>query len=246
MAVSANANTLNIKTFMENTECCVYGVPNTFNRFNHAASRVYGFFWVSSGITVNFDFKHNNEYIRRTLLNTCLESNNNDINTMESFCTHWSNSKCTNGTISMPSIIHHTNVYNVMNQIPNSTTNYAVMLLAPNALCFQDTNQHKGVAGKCWPASKKLIVQDWEYIVDDDYSTNIKDFDCVAYEMVHEIGHLYGVQDHYNNSYGVEKDNCIWGKNKYDENIYRSLIMCDDCSQILKNNKSKFNHTPIN
>lgn len=243
LMVSANANTLNIKTFMTENQFVVYGMPGSFSRLTYTTSKVHGFYLVSSGINVNFEFKTDNEHIRETLLETC---SNGDFLSVFLGCRHWDNSECTNGTISMPSIKHHTNGFNVMNQLPNATTNYAVMLLSPNRGCCQDY-KHIIFEGVCWQTLKELIVGDFDYVY-DEYSatTHTAPYDYVAYNMVHEIGHLYGVKDHYDKSYGESVDNCIWGLNKNDPDIYKNLTVCSRCLQILKNNKSKFNHTPIN
>ncbi|MGN0621977.1 MAG: hypothetical protein ACI4I9_08920 [Porcipelethomonas sp.] len=242
---SAYSNYLNIKVFLASNEFTVYDLPYAYNtRFQMIDSTVNSFFYVVAGINVDLHSGLSNEYIKTTILEDC---SNYNVNRMNLICDHWSNSECNNSSPSMPSIKHHTNVYNVMNQIPNATSNYAVMLLTPNRLCSRKSTTHKNIIGATWSASNRLIVSDMDYVHFKDYAETFSKSrtEYGRYNMVHEIGHLFGVGDHYDRSYGEDKDNCIWGINRFDYEIYSKLKICSDCQQTLNANKYKYNHTPI-
>lgn len=244
LTVSADANTLNIQVHMAQNQFTVYGLPGSFDRLTNTTAKVRQFYLSTTGIKLNFDFYTNNNYIHETLLETCSGRSILDMLDMFLGCRHWENTECTNGTISMPSIIHHTNAQNVMNQLPNATTNYAVMLLSPNSYCMNFDTRHSKIYGKTWPSLKELTVSDLDYVYDEEYSSKTKlgSYDFAACVMAHEIGHLYGITDHYYD----ENVNCIWGKNREEENIYTKMVVCSNCLKTLRENVGKYNHTPLN
>ncbi len=93
-----------------------------------------------------------------------------------------------------------------------------------------------------------IIVQDYDYTLDDVYDVdnwlgNSTEIAYVSKTVAHEIGHLYGVEDHYNTLYGTDKDNCIWGYNKDVWNVANELEMCSDCYEIIRENRNKFSHS---
>lgn len=53
LMVSANANTLNIKTFMSKNQFTVYGMPGSFSRLTQTTSKVSVFYKGIAGINVN-------------------------------------------------------------------------------------------------------------------------------------------------------------------------------------------------
>lgn len=59
----------------------------------------------------------------------------------------------------------------------------------------------------------------------------------------HEIGHLYGVTDHYNTIYGDDRDNCMWGANYSNESVINNMLICNTCKNTITNNKSRYNHS---
>ena len=71
--------------------------------------------------------------------------------------------------------------------------------------------------------------------------------------ILHEIGHWYGVKDHYggdvdstdsidpDKNLGYSKD-CIYGENKENENVAGNLILCDGCKNIIQKNLNGYNH----
>ena len=65
--------------------------------------------------------------------------------------------------------------------------------------------------------------------------------------IIHELGHLYGVDDHYDATVGPNdslgrSDNCIWGINKDDPNVNSNYTMCSYCTSVLKEHCGNFNH----
>ncbi len=89
-----------------------------------------------------------------------------------------------------------------------------------------------------------MVVRDYDYTVyEQTWMGNYENVLWVSKTVAHEIGHLYGVEDHYGVVYGDDRDNCIWGKNKEDESVCESFSMCETCYNTIKNNNGLFNHS---
>ena len=71
---------------------------------------------------------------------------------------------------------------------------------------------------------------------------------------IHELGHLYGVIDHYGGFNGLNttqdmqdrysdrgySSRCIYGEDKYDSSVMEDLIICDGCKSWIIENRSRF------
>ncbi len=72
--------------------------------------------------------------------------------------------------------------------------------------------------------------------------------------LIHEFGHFYGVQDHYDNgvpstdqmNYDAGEDifseYCMYGEKLHDGIVLTNLTICEGCQRTIRTNMNKFNH----
>lgn len=86
----------------------------------------------------------------------------------------------------------------------------------------------------------------------------INNFNSEASELktvVHEFGHMFEVQDHYEIGdvpstdemnemvgYALYSSTCIYGEDKETSAVLSGLIICNGCKQTIEANRTKYNH----
>ena len=143
---------------------------------------------------------------------------------------------CVNGNL------HHNNIYMFRNDLPSyDANNMCAVYLTASTLCATNNSSHFDVDGVTWPNSMACIVRDPDY----DYSHD--DDNPYAYSrmvMVHEIGHLFNVEDHYSNYATANSEpDCIWGDNAYNYRIAKTCSTCSTCHNTIVNNRNLYHHT---
>ncbi len=118
------------------------------------------------------------------------------------------------------------------------------MYITATRLCSKDGTTHQdNIYGTHYSSNHTMIVRDTDYINQNVVSLYDYEIYLVCKTVAHEIGHAYGVADHYNTVYGDDRDNCIWGRNKNNPDVYEDLVICDECRQTILANGNKFNYT---
>ena len=166
-------------------------------------------------------------------------------------CPHATSSGCTNsqifynGTISYAAL-HHTNIYNMLARVgaPTSSTTAKITYLG-RKMCVKTGSQcaETGYAGLALEPIRLVAVMNYESVEGEIASS------------IHELGHLYGVIDHYggfNSAYNTDtiddkypgrdySRRCIYGEDKFeDPSVTRDIIICDGCKSWIIENRGKF------
>lgn len=105
---------------------------------------------------------------------------------------------------------HHTNVFKVRDDFFSktgfNTSNCVAVYLSCGIFCHGNNSAH----GNTFTAYDFLEVRDSDYV---RYNTSLADTKYINYTsevLAHEIGHLYGVLDHYNTEYVVLAEKPLW------------------------------------
>lgn len=136
----------------------------------------------------------------------------------------------------------HNNLNYFVNDTPayNASNECAVYLTA-SSICLNSAEEHKFAFGVANPSTMFIVSQDSDYF---QYHDDDSPYAYAISTLAHEIGHLYGVKDHYNlDTITVNNPNCIWGDNRESYEILKSCTICTVCKNIIKNNSEKFHHT---
>ncbi len=143
---------------------------------------------------------------------------------------------------------HHTNAaYNLEEIFPNPLTTRFYLHVTAASLCWKRESSHYAVEGLNRHTSTKsrMIVFDNDSVKIHNVSNWLGDTNNIIYvtgTIVHELGHAYGVEDHYDIHYFDARDDCLWGYNHDDEDINDHLQMCSVCYSTIRDNTS-VNHS---
>ena len=238
----ATANTMNIIPYYDISTTTQYGVPGMFlTRFPHVATRVSGLYMGLASIHLNFSsFNQNGSTVVTTNMGTCITSKTN----YDGRCTHFSN--CNNS--------HHTNYVILANQVlvnySFNSSNYVALYLSCGRFCYNYSTGHSEIRGHAFPSSNLILVQDYDFSIDEDdyhyviprdvYITDLEHTDYVSGTLAHEIGHLYGATHHYN---GTGEEYCLWGDKRHDPEVVYHLTVCSPCQQTIYSNRGNYNHS---
>lgn len=215
------------------SELGTYGVPNAFhNRYDYYSGRVYTFYRAMWEIRIDFKVPASGNVVI-SCVDSCLSGNS----TYDAFCTHTTNTLCNNlGSL------HHTNAQVIKNYLypnPRPLSNYADLYVTSTRICSKNSGVHNSLNGICFTTDKCMLVRDTDY-TKSYYSSASLDMYYVSATLVHEIGHLYGVTDHYNTYYGDARDDCMWGYNHTQYNIVSRFQICDGCRAVVSANADKY------
>lgn len=239
MSAGAAERTLNLVTTFGTSETSQYGVPSAFiGRFNVVTQEVSDFYSSEFGISVNFS-KPASNYVVWSPADTCRRST-----TPDALCSHASNSQCTN-----TGPYHHTNCGYMLSELyPDGRELVYGLELHFTAvkLCAVESKfgEHIVVNGVTDCNEGTIIVRDMDYTMGNYNVQNwlgdtFHNAGVVAV-TAHEIGHLYGIKDHYDAS-NTKNDMCIWGHYSYTHNVMDQLLICDDCRATIQANARKYN-----
>lgn len=231
----AASRQLNIITTFDISETATYGVPNAFfSRFDAIATKVADAYRNNFSITLNFT-KPTYNYVVSSFAYECRQQYNSYFNDI---CGHAINSNCSN---SGP--LHHTNYHVIKNDVmPTLSSNAIDMHVTAVKLCRVRNGEH----GELIPGvnfGESIIVRDTDYTIETGVlNPSFCNVVFYARTVAHEIGHSYGVQDHYS-SPTDGSPNCIWGYNRSRDDVADNLYMCSACRVTIMQNANKFNHS---
>ncbi len=154
-------------------------------------------------------------------------------------CTCAGNSQCENSDfVSGEAVckdLHHTNLANILFRVPLPDATSDVMIaFTGHTTCVNISGNHviHGASG--------VAVEAWQVLTVVEFGPPA----FTKYTLVHEFGHLYGVDDHYHDraiNIGTDyDDNCIYGLFHNESEVYENLLLCDHCRAIIEANKSRF------
>ncbi len=252
MSASAADNQLNIHVYLCSTSCVnlsslcddvtlgTYGTPATFSeRLPAITGYVYGYY-ANSGAYINFyDFVSSD--IRHSPARLC--ANNYSGNESAFLGVIVNGCPCTDrNCVSGSSTLHHNNLEMFKNDLPvYNPDNECAMYITVSNLCSNNGGEHHGVFGASNKDEMYMITSDY------DYRNSHDDNNAYAYarkNVVHEIGHLYNVTDHYNTTALPSQDpDCIWGANKNNYLILKNCTTCYVCQQTIYRNRNIYQHT---
>ncbi len=228
---SAEARTMHINFIVDDTYLYKNGLSNGTGGY-----LTYHFYIVSSvyryaaGIyLVKEPFVYSGDTIISTHITDCPNIGGSGNYANRCWCT-------TDNGCSNTSGYHHTNAqYFIDHSMEISCINIKMNVhLVGSRLCIKDSGQHKNIYGLNEPNYKSALVQDAEITNGDGETYSI--FDEV---LVHEIGHFYNVEDHYNQI--NNHPNCVWGRYCQMEYVATHLPICSNCQKTLKDNRYLYN-----
>lgn len=230
---SQGAGGLNITAYMDSTDTAIYGVPTAFlYRFPTIISRTENYY-ANRNINVNISFTSQNIYA--TPARNCADNSSNFDNIVRNGCRCVTNTQCENGNR------HHSNAETFKNSFVSPTSsNSATWLITASYICGHNgtSGSHHGLNGVAWSGQRKMVTRDYDFTVPN--SEKGEDIYAFASKTaVHEIGHMYGVTDHYS-VLPDQYPKCIWGSEHNKYIISSALITCTRCNTTLSNNKNKF------
>ena len=258
----ATANTMNIIPYYDATTVVKYGAPSMFlTRFPYVANRVKGFYNAAFSIHLNFSpYGQNGSMVITTQMSNCLQDNNLS-QYYDKWCQHY-NSVQTDETMNLfCTLYHHTNKYKVKNYMLDNysfdSSNYVALYLTCGKICNYNAAKaqpHYDIYGCAFPSQNIMLVRDYDYTkniyeyynffyrtIEDKADTNHSDY--VSKTLAHEIGHFYGAPDHYDITYGDDRDYCIYGKYKSDSYVAYHFSLCSDCYNTIYSNRGNYNHS---
>lgn len=142
---------------------------------------------------------------------------------------------------------HHTNIYNIAYRLPrpNKTINLSMYFVGHE--CCREGMIYNTIH---YPAVNGLGSEEFGNALINQHRSVEKE----RMTVVHEFGHLYGVEDHYGGKYkstddmnsNIEPDlystYCIYGEKKADTDVSNNLTICDGCRQTIENNWDRYSH----
>jgi hypothetical protein len=150
---------------------------------------------------------------------------------------------------------HHKNQDAILSNLPNgNASTHFNMLFTGHKTCdnyveinheTSEVTEYETCNGSGAGAVANSLNHRMAIFYTDDINNNTEN---IVISIAHEIGHMYGIWDHYNehkNTHAYRQhidDNCIWGDNVYDEIVLDELLICEYCTFVLHHNYSKFIH----
>lgn len=238
--VQAANRQLNVILRVGTSEFQIYGVSTYMTqRYDMIDAKVTSFYRAAFNIPLNLTSPAPGNVVT-SVADSC---KGNTTGLYDYYCGHCSNNDCSN-----TGSLHHTNTYVIKNDLyvfPHDSRNAAYVYLTPVKLCAAPSTGHHEIYGITDTANKIMTVRDYDYVLQTEI-TNMGEYDVtfVCKTLVHEIGHLYGVKDHYNDPDEDKDDaNCIWGSNKDKKDVAAGLKICSTCRQTILDNADRYNHT---
>ena len=222
-----------------------YGVPTSFTtRLSAITGYVYGYY-MNSGAYVHTIFSSTDSIVDSPA-GECASNAANFNSTYYDVLLYGcpcngtgmiGDVKCTKGTL------HHNNVFKFQLDLPEyNPSNECAVYLTTSTLCHTEGTTHRDdLNGVAIPGAMAIVVRDTDYCFNN--STD-NPYAYARATMVHEVGHLYNVEDHYGDLASGDSDpDCIWGDNRNFYDIVKTCSTCSTCHSTIINNRNKFHHT---
>ncbi|MBQ7070721.1 MAG: hypothetical protein IJM87_05515 [Ruminococcus sp.] len=221
----ASDNNLYVEIYVAKSFIRKNGVPGFYNTMNNSFNTVKNVYSNTANIDITFHFSFSD--IITTAADECEYLDGNDY---FGFCECSTNYFCSHDYNH-----HHTYIGTISNQIPTPNTEVkSTMLLTASHLCkHNSSNVHGYVNGVSYYNICKALVS---------HVANSNGTSMLVMDIIHEIGHFYGVQDHYTGS-NTGNPYCIWGTNRQTDYVLNNNCICYSCKQTLQTNNNRFNQT---
>ncbi len=198
---------INFVVYFGTSQLSQYGVPSSFiARYNVVTANVSNKFLNDFGITVQFT-KPVSNYVVQGPSDLCKQ----DVQYFNALCHHAGASACSNA-----GPYHHSNAVLMCNSVfprPRPYVNGLELYIDCTKMCYVNPdNSHQAILGMAFLNTNTILVRDNDYTKYVDVQNWLGDTQHTQYvtmTMVHEIGHLYGVSDHYDVALGDDRDYCI-------------------------------------
>ena len=149
------------------------------------------------------------------------------------------------------STLHHTNFWNIVYNIDEPLSSNTVrMVFLGQAMC-----ECRG--GECAPINYVgRVVKELELVAIMNHGSTTLEYETV----VHEFGHLFGIEDHYGDwnmtspmtpntsvmddlyeDRGFNSD-CIYGENKEEVDVLAEMTICDGCKSFVYENRNLYSN----
>ncbi len=136
-------------------------------------------------------------------------------------------------------VYHHKNITNIIARIPRPGPGSYKLAFIGHEICDRDEGQHLygPYYGLAISAARIATVMHF----DSDNQMNVV-------TTMHELGHLFGADDHYGNGEtttdemndqhdtDIYNSMCIYGEQQYDYEVPNQLIICEGCRQTIAEN----------
>lgn len=221
-----------VDVYMDKSFVNKNGVPNSWQtRIDELTTSLHGLFGGGFGIGLSFNFTLNNTRLVTSPADECVGIT---LPGRENICSCYTNAQCAKS-----STYHHTNYHRVRSEcLGNPSSNTIELLLTAHNYCRVSNGSHGTVFGVCFPNKNQLICMDYDL---EDGKDNDIDYYYARATIVHELGHLYGVEDHYGNGTpDGENDDCIWGDNRKRYEVSKDIKICTTCYNTIKANRTKY------
>lgn len=166
-------------------------------------------------------------------------------------CNHASNEQCYNSTSENDLYeYHHKNILNILERItrPDTSSSLKIAYIGHNN-CSAERDEEGNLEHLTNPFFGMAFTGQGLACV-MNFSGNSQE----TKTLVHEFGHLFGVEDHYggdglsttqiNGKYpNSEYDEyCIYGEKKDKVDVYQNLVICDGCKDRIRENLNRYDH----
>ncbi len=148
-------------------------------------------------------------------------------------------------------LYHHTNQKKIMDSFsPADPSTKFLMVITGNKTCLHDTSSGACLGNGNWGICYHGSTSSFPFpsvrigVFTADQSSTSYDY-RIRLTIVHEIGHMYGVPDHYDIDVPLlegQNHKCLWGYNREDDDVLQSFMMCDYCKNIWNNHATEYNH----
>lgn len=134
---------------------------------------------------------------------------------------------------------HHKNIYNILLRIPFADTNKTGRLaFIGHRVCDSNPSCRMGPRGL---TQRAVGISTVCYYMPPTHNHEIM-------TTIHEIGHLFGVKDHYGGEAPDTDEelgqarNCIYGEDRENSAVLNNMTICSYCTQVIESNVNWYSH----
>ncbi|MBQ3081362.1 MAG: hypothetical protein IJC49_02810, partial [Clostridia bacterium] len=146
---------------------------------------------------------------------------------------------------------YHKNIHSILeNFTPDTTTNRVNILFTGHYAAISENGFAHGLTNSLTNNIHKTVITiNPDFYVDSEYieTASFNDalyYDAITFVITHELGHAFWTPDHYlglSQEKPGQNDDCIWGDNYREDDVYEELIMCSYCINMINDNSGNFN-----